>query len=121
MIYRRECPKHSTFDSDLLVCVVNEVDGGEKSDSSERGEPEHHQKVKFECTEAGNFSNLNVKTKYYECQDMAEGKLKTQDRNCPRNHEFSQQDRQCIPIAIGGKHSFILLKFVMVKKIIQDE
>lgn len=119
MIYRKECPNHSSFDSDLLVCVVNEIDGGEDTDSNEK--EEHRQNVDFECSKAGNYTDSNDETKYYECKDMADGKLERQHRNCHKYQKFRQQDQQCIPMAAVGRHSFLLLKFVMVKKIVQDE
>lgn len=101
VIHKKECDKHSTFDSELLICVPNEVDGGEENDSSESDE--HHEKVKFECTEAGIFADLTDETKYYECivKNVAKGKMKTHHRNCPKNHVFSLQDIQCIPIVVG--------------------
>lgn len=101
VIHKKECDKHSTFDPDLLVCVLNEIDGGEGNDSSES--EEHHQKVKFECTEAGIFPDLTDETKYFECimKNVAKGKLKTHHRSCPKHHVFSLQDMQCIPVVVG--------------------
>lgn len=97
-IHKKECDKHTTFDPELLVCVPNEASDSEGSDSSESDE--HHEKVKFECTEAGIFADLTDETKYYECivKNIVKGKLKTHHRSCPKDHVFSLLDMMCIPI-----------------------
>lgn len=101
VIHKKECDKHSTFDQDLLVCVLNGIDDGEGSDSSSESQ-EHHEKVKFECSEAGIFPDFFDDSKYYECiiKNIIKGKLKTHHRSCPKNHVFSLQDQLCIPIVV---------------------
>lgn len=93
-IHKKQCDKHSSFDPELLVCVYNETDDGESSESNE-----HSEKVKFECTEAGIFPDLTDETRYYECivKNIVKGKLKTQHHKCPKHHVFSLLDQLCIP------------------------